>query len=270
MLFDGQSSAPVPRVARLAPAGLSLLDSTVKTQEFSYYKVIATGRLIEVYRAQYPFRHGNMPERDSGLHDVRSFEYKKRGAFRAMNKIRRLVQSNFDKQSKFITLTFRPSDQLNITCIPDCYVEFNKFIMRLRYKFPGIKYVAVPEFQRKNSRGAVHYHIICDMPYFSAGELAKLWGHGFIKINRIEYSKKIGVYMSKYLSKEVRAMAGYKKYYRSLNLRSPLIFYGSKAKAMYSLLFRDHVAKIEHQMTYSSQFNGDIVYTEFNFYGEGG
>lgn len=39
------------------------------------------------------------------------------------------------------------------------------------------------EFQK---RGAIHYHLLCNLPFVSSKELAEIWTHGFIKIKKIE------------------------------------------------------------------------------------
>lgn len=64
-----------------------------------------------------------------------------------------------------------------------------KFIQRLKYKFgKDIKYLAVIEFQQ---RGAVHYHVLSDIPYIKQDELQDLWGQGFVFINAISHVDNI-------------------------------------------------------------------------------
>ena len=68
--------------------------------------------------------------------------------------------------------------------------------MRLNYKLnQKIKYLAVIEFQE---RGAVHYHVLSDIPYIPQKELQDIWGHGFVYINAVKHVDNIGAYIVKY------------------------------------------------------------------------
>lgn len=73
--------------------------------------------------------------------------------------VRQLVNSNPDC-NKFLTLTFAD----NLTDIDKANYQFKKFIERLKYRYSSIelKYIAVIEFQK---RGAVHYHLLNNLPY---------------------------------------------------------------------------------------------------------
>jgi len=245
------------------------LDSTTTSQELSEFKIVITGKIVECYKPQIPFKIGSRPSipRFRGL---REKEIISKSATRAKNTLRRLVQSNFDSNSKFITLTFANNKNFDITSLKSCYKQFNKFIMRLRYQYPGVKYVAVPEFQNKRQRGAVHYHLISDLPFIDNEKLSSLWGLGFIKINKVSSSLNVGLYVSKYLSKEFyqKKYKGFKTYYRSSNLINPIVVYGKKAKTFYQGLFERYSNKITFQSRYSSLHNGQVEYTEFSFYRE--
>jgi hypothetical protein len=85
---------------------------------------------------------------------------------RTRTEIRRLINSN-PQLNKFMTLTFAE----NITDLKQANYEFNKFVLRLSYKYPKFEYLAVPEFQQ---RGAVHYHVICNLPFVHYNEILKL------------------------------------------------------------------------------------------------
>ncbi|MGM9458151.1 rolling circle replication-associated protein, partial [Lacticaseibacillus rhamnosus] len=72
--------------------------------------------------------------------------------------VRRLVLANFDAGSKFVTFTFAE----NVKDIDQANREWKKFVQRLRRRYGDFKYLSVIEFQK---RGAVHYHMISDLPY---------------------------------------------------------------------------------------------------------
>jgi hypothetical protein len=114
-----------------------------------------------------------------------------------------------------MTLTFAD----NITDLKQANYEFNKFVLRLSYKYPKFEYLAVPEFQK---RGAVHYHfVVYNTHWIPHQTLQRIWGHGFIKIRPIENVTNIGLYMTKYLTKDAldRRLEGRKRHFSSRGLR---------------------------------------------------
>lgn len=138
--------------------------------------------------------------------------------------IARIVDCNFDNKTKFMTLTFKD----NIQDITYTNYEFNKFIKRLNFRLyhdkkQKLKYIAVWE---KQKRGAIHYHIIFfDFPYINLKKLQEIWGHGFVKINKIDVDSKDnrGRYVSKYFSKDIDEK-NYKQkaFFKSRNLIMPI------------------------------------------------
>lgn len=108
-----------------------------------------------------------------------------------------------------------------MTNIKECNKLFKNFIKRLKYQYnKNLKYLAVIEFQQ---RGAVHYHVLLDIPYVPQNVLQELWGNGFIFINAIEHVDNIGAYILKYITKDnndIRLM-GQKAYLCSRNLKQP-------------------------------------------------
>jgi len=264
-LFDGAVGA------RFAPDAHSKLDSTVKLGEFSPLKIIITGGIVECYKPQFPFLIGKARDIDERNKKTdRKPEYEQRSASRARNKIRRLVQSNFDRGDKFITLTFRDTPDFDIRSLGVCNQIFRRFLKKLKYRYPQAKYIGVPEFQDKKGRGAVHYHLICSIPFVDSESLASLWGFGFVRINQIRRSSKVGVYLSKYITKQgyLARFRGYKKYVRSAGLSEPITVYGASAIKFYDELYKAHLDKIVHQNIYDTKYNGRVFFTEFNFYRE--
>ena len=139
--------------------------------------------------------------------------------------IARLVDTNFDNQTKFLTLTFRE----NIQDIEYTNNEFKKFIKRLNYelyqtKTAHLKYLATWE---KQKRGAIHYHVILfQFPFISIKRLTTIWGHGFIKLNKIDVDsiENRGRYISKYFDKDLELKEHKKKaFFKSRNLKLPTV-----------------------------------------------
>ncbi|MGG5369354.1 hypothetical protein IGI67_000960 [Enterococcus sp. AZ196] len=139
--------------------------------------------------------------------------------------IARLVDTNFGEQTKFLTLTFKEA----VEDIDYANYEFNKFIKRLNYdlyktKKAQLKYIATWELQK---RGAIHYHLILfDFPYIPFKRLESIWGHGYIKINKIDVDsiENRGRYISKYFDKDLEIKNHKKKaFFKSQNLISPTL-----------------------------------------------
>ena len=139
--------------------------------------------------------------------------------------IARLIDCNFDDKTKFITLTFKR----NITDIEQANTEFKNFVKRLNYhvydqKKRTTKYIATWE---KQKRGAIHYHVVFfGFPYVKKQELERIWGHGFVSINRIDVDSKEnrGRYLSKYFAKDLELKEHKKKaFFTSRNLKKPLV-----------------------------------------------
>lgn len=137
--------------------------------------------------------------------------------------IARLIDTNFDDKTKFLTLTFK--DNLQDIDYPNN--EFRKFIKRLnchlyKNKKSQISYLATWE---KQKRGAVHYHIILfDFPFIPHDKLAKIWGHGLVWINKIDVDsvENRGRYLSKYFDKDLEMKEHKKKaFFKSQNLKLP-------------------------------------------------
>lgn len=93
----------------------------------------------------------------------------------------------------------------NIQDVREADAEFRNFMKRLNRRYPFFKYVATREFQDKNGRGAVHYHIAVNM-YIPKKELDKIWGRGFTWMKAYFKDEKAGrkniySYLTKYLTK---------------------------------------------------------------------
>lgn len=139
--------------------------------------------------------------------------------------IARIVDCNFDNKTKFLTLTYKE----NIVDINETNKDFKYFIQRLNYrlyqtKTTALNYIATWE---KQKRGAIHYHVIFfDFPYIAKQTLQDIWGHGFIKINRIDVDSREnrGRYISKYFGKDLDLKEHKKKaFFKSQNLKLPAI-----------------------------------------------
>lgn len=262
--------ASVPLGKGISPTkGTTRLDSTVTSQPNPFpYRVIICGTVIEIRRYQFPPKKNKSARKKlkiKSLTGARTEEYKKRRANEAKNKIRRLVHCNFTSNSRLITLTFRNTIKFDVKNLEDCYKEFELFIRRLRNRYPDLKYIGVPEFQDKNNRGAVHFHLITNIPYIKKEDLADIWGHGFVQVNQIKLAYKVAHYLAKYLTKYAfdERFKNKRKFYTSLNLSKPIEIEGEKATLLAERLLSSNLIPTI-QNTYFSHFHGRIEFAEFS------
>lgn len=207
---------------------------------------------------------------------------RKKNGRTAKHKFMRIVNNNFDENSKFLTLTFAE----NMTDVEVANQMFNKFIKRLKYHFEktegndNISYVVAIEFQ---ARGAVHYHLLINMPYIVKQKLAEIWGHGFIKINKlkkkeiislegnqvemrdISHVDNVGAYLSKYMSKTEKdlRLKDKKQFWASRNIEHPIAFKGEEADEIITVYGIDKMTPVINT-EYPSEHHGQIQYEQFN------
>lgn len=184
-------------------------------------KVIISGNQIEIYSYENDVLYGykdtkkEFKGRSVVADDVDRDINRDKVFKRARTDLRRLINANIEEDSKFLTLTFRD----NIDDLDFANNEFKKFIKRLNYNFKiKVKYSCVIEFQK---RGAIHYHVVL---YNLKGKidldkLSLIWGHGFIKLNKIKGVDNVGAYVCKYMTKtDDKRLEGRKMYFNSRNL----------------------------------------------------
>lgn len=197
-----------------------------------YSTTVLSGNYLEVltyeksYKAKDTTRRRNSVQRSTSErgHSVIG----KRAVFslrRARRNFIRIARSNLTGTDKpaFLTLTFAAN--LDLTASAPL---FNVFTKKLSYHFPGIRYLSVPEFQK---RGAVHYHcLVWGIPQKTvlyerySREIADIWGHGYIDIIPTDGSTKLASYMAKYMLKAVQdsRLVGRRCYSVSRNMLRPI------------------------------------------------
>ena len=190
-----------------------------------------------------PKGHGK--DRQGNL--LRSFRRRKQ-------RIRRLINSNNVGKSSFLTLTYKD----NMISQSQGYKDLNNFLKRLRYHYPQFnKYLYCIERQE---RGAIHFHLVFfDVPKIDNEILSKLWGKGFIRINKTENVNNLGAYMTKYMSKESQKLAltgriwGHSKNLSEYEIIKAVSFVQADRNRDYS--------KVLYSQTFDCSFRGKV-----NFY----
>jgi len=186
-------------------------------------------------------------------------------------KVRQLITCNFDEHSKFITLTFANGKIDDVTDVKIANKSFRLFIERLtRHEGHKIDYVAVIEFQDSNGRGAVHYHMIADLPYIPNKILREIWGNGYVTINDITKVDNVGAYVIKYMTKDIddNRLQGLKAYNCSLGLKRPetLDSWVSIDSVACNQLIETLQSKTPvYSAKYTSEECGNITFNQYNF-----
>lgn len=232
-------------------------------------KLIISGKKAEFYQYEAPIIVGKKrkrkPAKRRTREDVtREIENNEDSAFqmeivrdfslrRTRSKITRLIDSNEDLRT-FITLTFAD----NITDLKEANIIFKKFILRLKYLYKDLKYLAIPEFQK---RGAVHYHLLINIEYIDNAKLADIWNQGFVMINKVKHINHLGLYISKYISKNLFDIRyfGMRKILSSRNLDKPIIII---IKQEINTFFKNSFSKLKllFEKDYLSDWLGKISY----------
>ena len=236
----------------------------------SVKKVVVSSNVIEVYEYEkhcwYEFKGqgGRLPKGEGESERIE--ENRKLTTRRAREKIRRLALCNFDAEtSRFLTLTFRDGSVDDVTNVEQCNKEFKKFIQRLKYNYGDFKYIAVIEFQDKNKRGAVHYHIMYDLPYIKRSKLIELWGNGSVDIRKMYHVDNLGAYLTSYMLKDIgdHRLRGKKCYLTSKNLDKPILLRGQEILDVERIYQLDK-KEIVFTNSYESEHHGLITYKEYN------
>lgn len=211
-------------------------------------KIVRTNSYVEIWEYEKPiFIKDEITVIDEAVGQIESIKEKsKRRTFDELNddeqkkrlermsktrleakwKLLRIVDCNFDDKTSFLTLTTKKNVQDR-----DKFNSLIKtFIKRFNYHIFGskkskLKYLAVLERQK---RKAWHAHILLfEVPYVPHEKLLNLWGHGAVRINKVDVDSKEnrGRYVTKYFEKgigqELLESFGKKAYLSSRNLLRP-------------------------------------------------
>ena len=145
-----------------------------------------------------------------GTGEIREFEFKAKNRsesinsmYKTLKRLRYLINNNFigAKNELFITLTYKE----NMQDTEQLYKDMDKFIKRLRYRYRNISTVDYINVVEPQQRGAWHCHLLLrfndvEKIYIPNEEVRSLWGHGFVRVNRLEDVDNIGAYLTAYLT----------------------------------------------------------------------
>lgn len=140
--------------------------------------------------------------RDVEHHNTRKDN--KKGLYKTFANARAIINSNVTDVSKvrWCTLTYKE----NMTDPKQLYQDFEKFNKRFQYYcrkngYSKPEYIVMMEPQ---GRGAWHAHLLYiwqdqTAPYISNKDFSDLWGHGFVRIKKLDNVDNVGAYLTAYL-----------------------------------------------------------------------
>lgn len=256
--------------------------SLEKDRKIYQTKYVISGNVVEQYSYEKNQFKGFDGHNEGGKNrgGIEPSENRSKSLNRARKTVIRAINSN-PCLDKFLTLTFEE----NITDLDYSNKELKDFIRRVNYqvfktKKCVMKYVAVIEFQK---RGAVHYHMLCNLPYVDVNALAEIWGHGFVKLNKIKGDKNrfgsdecdnVGAYVCKYMTKDNddSRLKERKSYLMSRNLDKPKEIYINinEKDVLADVYDLEHplLAHMHHQShlsgVYTNDFTGNVIYNQYN------
>lgn len=209
----------------------------------NYYniKFVQCRNRLEIYRYSLPQITGRVNNNSGRSKESKGGKEKmeqnrKETLNRARNQIIRLVNCN-PELTTFISLTYAENMQdLSISKI-----DLAKCIRLMQRFWPELKYLYVLEYQ---SRGAIHYHMLCNIPVPVKTAKSKhhkpqeqkdlenyfknaFWPHGWVDIRDLsqEGNSNVGLYVSVYLVEDLYKLdlQGNKCYGYSRNLDKPTV-----------------------------------------------
>ena len=225
-------------------------------------RLIRSGNVLELYEYGKPVMRGAVVHGSAFYGRANapytSAETKRENrakiARRARETVRRTINAN-PQLDKFFTLTYAE----NLQDVPQARKEFDVFIKRLKRLHPHLQYVCVIVFQE---RGAIHFHLLCNLPYVVQSTLQSLWGHGIVHIQRPDNVDNIGAYMTKYMSKGNidDRLVGHKCYTMSRGLKQPQE-YTTEEEIEEALAAVENVKRV-YTAEFESEYYGTIRYTQ--------
>ena len=128
----------------------------------------------------------------------------KKGLYKTFANARAVINANVTDVSKvrWCTLTYAE----NMTDPKRLYEDFHNFNKRFQYYCKGKGY-SKPEYivmMEPQGRGAWHAHLLYiwqdqKAPYISNQDFRELWGHGFVRIKKLDNVDNVGAYLTAYL-----------------------------------------------------------------------
>ena len=128
----------------------------------------------------------------------------KKGLYKTFANARAVINANVTDVEKvrWCTLTYKE----NMTDPKRLYKDFHDFNLRFQYYCKTHGY-SKPEYivmMEPQGRGAWHAHLLYiwqdqKAPYIANQEFREMWGHGFVRIKKLDNVDNVGAYLTAYL-----------------------------------------------------------------------
>lgn len=128
----------------------------------------------------------------------------KKGLYKTFANARAVINANVTDVEKvrWCTLTYKE----NMTDPKRLYKDFHDFNLRFQYYCKTHGY-SKPEYivmMEPQGRGAWHAHLLYiwqdqKAPYISNQDFREMWGHGFVRIKKLDNVDNVGAYLTAYL-----------------------------------------------------------------------
>lgn len=158
---------------------------TIRKLNNEQYVVLATGEIREYEKIN------NRSESENSLRQT-------------FKKLRYLINNNFvgAKNELFLMLSYKGA---NMRDTKKLYNDLDKFNKRLRYRFKNESTIDFIHVVEPHERGGFHVHTLLrfnDLTsiFIPNKEIADIWGHGFVNVQRLDDVDNIGAYLSAYLA----------------------------------------------------------------------
>ncbi len=194
-------------------------------------RLVISGNKIEFYEYEKPIYIDYEREHEIKKNKTEDSVKREDNLYRARQSVRRIIWSNIEPHSKFLTLTYAET-QLDLKVFQR---HFTTFLQNMKRNGFPLRYLYVLERQKKRGKkegniGTIHAHVVVFNDEYIPYELiTKCWGQGNIDIHMInglreengEKVNDVGAYVCKYLTKDSTIEWGSRSYRCSKGLKRP-------------------------------------------------
>lgn len=265
-----------------------MLDEKTEKKEYKKYsyKIVKSGDVLEIYRYEEEQYKAIPPseldkkineledkqeqEKDvSNVPKAEQVQYHRTHAniYRAKRQIKRLINANihqYKERDKFITLTFRDKPTRD-----EVLHRFKKFIQRLKYKYPDMKYLGVIERGERGQR-KLHLHVLFfGLTYIPVKQFQDIWSYGYVKVNAVNQYFDLANYIIKYITKLLQdstTIAKKEKFYLCSKglLKPDEKFYNEEQFQIYiDAMENDDNFNCVFEHTFESEYVGNFDYIKY-------
>lgn len=139
---------------------------------------------------------------------------------RTRSNIKYLVESNLTPFSKFATFTFKKAPKERSEAIR----AFKSFARAWHKKYSEkLNYLYVLERGTRNTKRWHIHAVIFNNRYVPLTDMRKLWRYGSARLNKLDHTSNVGLYLMKYITKDTMTATNKKGYISCKGLTQPTI-----------------------------------------------